>query len=177
MQASKLNLALLPFCGSLLYSVALSSFAMPVHPEQTPETPEPAFVLDQSDYERQQHITENFTETQQFSVTEGGRFALTLSDLDGAGSLRKLGAFIADPSDSQRFVHQVGDGRLVFDLLPGLYSLNLYAKPVADSSAGGFSLRLEALQPNPATVPVPGALWLLGSGLVAFAGMTRRKLI
>lgn len=173
MENRKTHLAAL-LLGSLTLAAA-PAFAITVDPAHDLEqTPDLLDLAADSGYERRQSITESFTETRYFAVVTAGSFALALTDLQDGGALRKLGAFIADVSDSQRFVHLVGDGRLVFDLQPGMYSLHLYAKPAAEQPVGEFALQLQHADTVPAAVPVPAALWLLGSGLLAMAGATRR---
>lgn len=160
-------------CGLSLAMTASAAFAMHVDPMQEPDMPAVPFALDQNDYERVEFITESFTASELFSITQAGTYALTLTDRLLNGELRKLGAFISDPSDSVRLAHQVGDGRMVFDLQPGQFALNMYAKPFADMPAGEFALKLARMPDTPAAVPLPGALWLLGSGMLVLAGMTR----
>lgn len=162
-------------CGLSLAMAAPAALGAYIDTTQEPEAPAAPFTLDQNGYERVELITGSFTASEHFIVSQAGTYALTLTDRMFQGTLRALGAFISDPGDSVRLAHQVGDGSVMFDLQPGRYALNLYAKPFADMPAGEFALKLQRIPGEPAAVPLPGALWLMGSGMFMLAGMTRGK--
>ena len=60
-----------------------------------------------------------------------------------------------------------GSGNALFAMQPGSYYIGVYAKSFSSDEPGLFGLTLNLR--DPAAVPVPGALWLLASGMLGFA--------
>jgi hypothetical protein len=67
---------------------------------------------------------------------------------------------------------------LVAGTFQDVFTLNLFS-----TNASGFDLRIGSLSVTlkgvvtPAAVPVPGAVWLLGSARAGLAGLRRRKAV
>lgn len=174
MKTTKKRLAAAWCCG-LAMAAAAPAFAVHIDPAQEPETPAAPFVLGTEGYERVEFVTENFATVERISVTQAGTYAISLTDMLFPGALRKLG--VAVTTAETKLVDIIGSGSALFDLQPGLYYLSLYAKPFTLDDPGLFGLTLRLQQGQTTPVPVPAALWLLGSGLIGMAGLARRKRI
>ena len=163
------------WCCGLAMAAAAPAFAVHIDPAQEPETPAAPFVLGTEGYERVEFVSENFATVERISVTQAGTYAISLTDMLFPGALRKLG--VAVTTAETKLVDIFGSGSALFDLQPGLYYLSLYAKPFTLDDPGLFGLTLRLQQGQTTPVPVPAALWLLGSGLIGMAGLARRKRI
>lgn len=62
----------------------------------------------------------------------------------------------------------VGPGSFTFDVIPGqtLFA-NVFGTGGGNLEAGNFGVQIS-------TIPVPGAMWLLGSGLIGLVGLRRK---
>jgi hypothetical protein len=100
----------------------------------------------------------------------GDFFTLTITGLDGGGNpLSSLDVALAAGAD-------VLDQWLYVDL-SGLGTVNGLSFSFASSDTGPFGINTPAYfaMDNLTTVPLPGALWLMGSSLVAMGRFARRQ--
>lgn len=90
-----------------------------------------------------------------------GQYTIGFNGLGTVGSSMGFYNFFAsqDPNDSPYFVGQ-------YSTLPGTWSLTYVGGQASLAYTGGGA---------PPAVPVPAAIWLLGSGLLGLVGIGRRK--
>lgn len=165
-------------CAATLFGIASVMSWTPasaIHVDPEPEQPGQysPIVLGEDGYERVEFVTENYTRIDAFTITEGGRYELTLTDMLFPGALRKLGAAVT--TAEEKLVDLFGTGNILFDMQPGLYYLSVFAKPFTLDDPGLFGLTLQMTDGGATAVPTPAALWLFGSGLFAVAGVIRRR--
>lgn len=121
--------------------------------------------------------------SQKISIDEGGNYRLTLTDFNFSDSFSELGVLLSSATQ-QLFrlekpsllteangVNDIWQSKLDFNLTAGQYYLSFYGKSAGDLSFYGVSLA----QHDVAPVPVPAAFILFGSGLLAMAGLARRR--
>ena len=136
----------------------------------------PMFSLD-TDYEQVELFRGRYATITPFSISAAGKYEFSLTDLSFPNALKDLGAAVT--TSGNKLGQLLGTGSMIFDAQPGKYYLSLFANTFGARDLGLFGLNLHALSasvaPTPSAVPVPGALWLFGSGLLGLAGMLRRK--
>ncbi len=135
----------------------------------------PMFSLD-TDYDQVEFFRGSYTSITPFTIGTAGKYEFSLTDLSFPNDLKDLGAAIT--TSGNKLGQLLGTGNMIFDAQPGKYFLSIFADTLRSCDLGQFGLNLHALSgtPNtPSAVPVPGALWLFGSGLLGLAGMVRRK--
>jgi hypothetical protein len=144
-------------------------------PVEQPKTL-PMFSLD-TDYEQVEFFRGSYATITPFSILAAGKYEFSLTDLGFPNVLKDLGAAVT--TSGNKLGQLLGTGSMIFDAQPGKYYLSLFANTFEARDLGLFGLNLHALSgtgvPTPSAVPVPGALWLFGSGLLGLAGMLRRK--
>lgn len=132
----------------------------------------PLFTLD-TDYDQVEYFNGSYSSIMGFTVVTGGTYELTLTDLSFPDPLKDLGAAVSTSKDKLGQVF--GSGSFLFDAEPGIsYYLSVFAD-TKYCDLGMFGLNLHTYSGTPSAVPVPGALWLFGSGLLGVAGFVRRK--
>lgn len=131
------------------------------------------FALGDEGFEAVEFFTGFFYASQAFEVTRAGTYELTLTDMVFPDSLRKLGATVTTAQD--KLTEFFGSGSTLFDMDIGTHYLSYFAKAQTESDLGLFGLSLHYYDGATTPVPVPGALWLLGSGLIGLAGVTRGR--
>ena len=163
-------------CSALLLATLTLAFALPavaVHVDpNTMNTPGATpLVLGRDGLERVQFVDASYLRTDKFTVTHGGRYELTLTDMLFPAPLRKLGAAVT--SADHKLVDVFGGANALFDMAPGMYYLSVYAKTFTNDEPGLFGWSLRPAETT--AVPVPAATWLFGSGLLGLVGLTRRE--
>ena len=157
----------------LALACALPAAALHVDPNSTTAPGATPLVLGPDGLERVEFVNTSYTRIDKFTVAHGGRYELTLTDMLFPDALRKLGAAVT--SADHKLVDVFGSGNALFDMAPGMYYLSVYAKTFTNDEPGLFGW---SLRPTETTaVPVPGALWLFGSGLIGIVGLLRRERI
>lgn len=124
----------------------------------------------------------NSVDTPVGAVSDTYNFAIGLSGGDTLGSasnhilttVQNIGGFnfsIYDASNATMF--SGGSNETAFlSLAAGTY--HAVVSGIASGSSGG-KYSVSIYTDAPASVPVPAALWLLGSGLIGLVGVARRK--
>lgn len=148
------------------------AISVPRH-EPKADLPADLFVLGQDGYEAVEFFTGFFYASQAFTVTTAGTYQLTLTDLVFPEPLHKLGATVTTAQD--KLTEVFGSGSMLFDMEAGTHYLSYFAKAQTESDPGLFGLTLHYYDGATTPVPVPAALWLLGSGLIGLAGATRGR--
>jgi hypothetical protein len=139
------------------------------------DLPTDLFALGEEGFETVEFFTDFFYASRALEVTRAGTYELTLTDMVFPESLRKLGATVTTAQD--KLTELFGSGSILFDMDIGTHYLSYFAKAQMEYDLGLFGLTLRYYDGATTPVPVPGALWLLGSGLIGLAGITRgRKL-
>jgi len=110
--------------------------------------------------------------TDMFYIETGGTYLATLTDLVFPTRLGQLGMSVATPTE--RLGMTLGAGSFVFDALPGSYYLSLFANTNNRYSLGQYGVRI-ALADSTSPVPLPPALWLFASGLLALSRLPGRR--
>lgn len=133
------------------------------------------FALDaDADYEKVQFVSCDLTSINKFVVNEAGTYELTITDMVFPEPLTMLGATVTTATDSLTKI--IGSGTALFDMQVGTYYLSYFAQSSAPQELGLFGLTLRMNDGGtPSPVPAPAALWMFGSGLIALAGMVRRR--
>lgn len=93
-------------------------------------------------------------------------YEVTLTDLEFPGPFDVLGVAITTSVES--VTELLAPGTTMFDVDFGTtYFANVLGRTDDDLGAGLFGINISA-------VPVPGAIWLLGSGLIGLVGLRRK---
>lgn len=108
----------------------------------------------------------NFSTSASVTNSAGDIGSLAIAILNGTG----LGGSVLSGPSSASLVGTSLVASTVASLAAGTYSVRVTGTGSANGSAFGGSLDV-----SPATVPVPGALLLFGSGLIGLGALTRRK--
>ena len=113
-----------------------------------------------------------------FTITDPGTYKATLTDFNFPQSLQQLGLIITD-GGSNELDRLTGPGFFTFDAAPGTYSADLYGVAGGSLQLGlyGISVIMDdgTVGGVPAPVALPSALILLGSALLVFGGVARRR--
>lgn len=174
MKTSKTLTTALLLCGlgAASHTANASRVDIPDHEKQ----PEP-YVLNMSDgFQDAEYIMGVFRQTQVLRITEAGSYELTLTDVSKDHALKALDATLASRQGGM-LERLSGNGSMIFDLEPGLYRLTYFAKTGHPKLSGKFTISLLPEDITPEPVPVPAAVWFLGSGLLALGGLLRRRQI
>lgn len=141
--------------------------------ETKDDLPSDLFLLGDEGFETVEFFTGFFYASQSFEVIRAGTYELTLSDMVFPESLRKLGATVTTAQD--KLTEFFGSGSMLFDMDTGTHYLSYFAKARSEYDLGLFGLTLRYYDGATTPVPAPGALWLLGSGLIGLAGIARGR--
>ena len=96
-------------------------------------------------------------------------YVVTLSDLSNEAFFGFDFLFLSITTATDTVGSLLGPGSLAFEAMEGeTYFANIFGKGGGDASAGLFGLEVKA-------VPVPSAVLLLGTGLIALVSAKRRK--
>lgn len=140
------------------------------------EEPVPSEALaDGVVFEQVSFLTGNTMYTDRFQVDTAGTYKVTLTDFDFPNPLKMAGLNITTATQSLGSL--LAPGSFTFDADPGSYFLSFFGK--ADH-LGQFGIEVAQYgilvsDVNVSAVPVPGAVWLFGSGLIGLSGVIRRK--
>lgn len=111
---------------------------------------------------------------QRLDLTQAGSYQATLSDFEFPASFDMLGLTIS--SSTQKMGEVWNSGSFSFNADPGKYFLGLFYKTDASLNLGMYGVKLSYPgQPGASAVPLPAALWLMLTGLMAIAGYMRRQ--
>ncbi|MBI5041286.1 MAG: PEP-CTERM sorting domain-containing protein [Gammaproteobacteria bacterium] len=138
------------------------------------KVPKPITLSSTHGFKDVEYIMGNYTHVQKVRIFESGTYALTLTDMFKPRALKKLGATLASKK-GKKVARLTAGGKIVFDIDPGLYSLSYFAKTYNPHKPGKFRISLLQQETAVPEVPVPGALWLFGSGLLGLAGIKRHR--
>lgn len=120
--------------------------------------------------------------TQKINI-DGGNYRLTLTDFNFSDSFAELGVMLTSATQllyklekpglltAANGANDIWQNFIDFNLSAGQYYLSFNGKSAGDLSFYGVSLAQHDLAP----VPVPAAFILFGSGLLAMAGLARRR--
>lgn len=131
----------------------------------------PMFFLDM-EYDQVEFFRGSYASITGFTILSADTYKLSLTDLGFPGTLKDIGAAVT--TSSGKLGEILGTGSMLFSAQPGKYYLSIFADTLRYCDLGQFGLNLQAVSGAPSAVPVPGALWLFGSGLLGLAGMVRR---
>ena len=104
--------------------------------------------------------------TDPFEITEAGSYKASLTDFEFPMPMVATGMSVTTATDLLGSL--LAPGSFNFDATPGKYFVSFYG--FADMSApqlGQYGIDISQ-------VPVPASVWLLGSGLLGFIGISRR---
>lgn len=110
-----------------------------------------------------------------FQIDVAGKYLAALTDFQFPKQLIRAGINITTSTESLGMI--TAPGYFTFDADPGNYFVSFFGKARHLGQYGidisMISSSLSAASTSP--VPVPGAVWLFGSGLLGLAGVVRRK--
>lgn len=113
--------------------------------------------------------------TDAFEILHSGTYEVTLTDFNFPKPLKMAGLNITTATESLGSL--MATGSFTFDANPGNYYLSFFGDADHLGQYGikvaQYGILISAVNASP--VPVPGAAWLLGSGLVGLVGFMRRK--
>lgn len=132
-----------------------------------------SFLLDETGYESVHFIMGTQFESRKFNVLTAGSYELSIADLIFPAPLLTLGASIT--SAQENLASMFEHGSTLVDLNSGTHYLNFFARTPGYNDLGLFGMSLRFHGTELSQVPIPGALWLLGSGLIAFGGIARKS--
>lgn len=114
-----------------------------------------------------------------FSITKAGSYQARLVDFVFPETFKKLELSIVSGSPSA--LHEVArvtkPGELIFDAMPGTYWVSIFGEAGDVLGLGLYGVQIEqyaAPVAAPAPVPLPPALWLLGSAMASLVAFRRR---
>ncbi len=94
-------------------------------------------------------------------------YQVTLSDLSEPPFFGFEFLFLSISTSTDTLGSIIGPGVFDFEAVPGeTYFANIFGTGGGDVGAGLFGIEVAA-------VPIPGAIWLLGSGLIGIVGLRR----
>jgi hypothetical protein len=110
-----------------------------------------------------------------FTVSGTGTYQVKLKDFTYPESFKALGLWITgDSPDGYEVARLNAPGELVFDIGPGTYYASLFGQTGDVLGIGLYGVQITQFE-LPAPVPLPPALWLLGSVLASLAAFYRRR--
>ncbi len=161
----------------------MDAFTRQLYPQTssvvTLQTPPPfyptpyAFTLDGSGYETVNFFMGTTYESRKFNVLEAGTYQLSIADLVFPNPLAELG--VAITTAQNKLSEIFGSGSTLLELSAGTHYLNYFAQAQDYNDLGLFGMTLRLHGSGVSQVPVPAAAWLLGTGLIALAGFTRKR--
>jgi hypothetical protein len=96
-------------------------------------------------------------------------YEATITDLSISSNIGLEDIFLSITTSTEYLADRFSEGSITFPVIGGnTYFANVFAQGAGLMEAGNFGLIVE-------TVPIPGAVWLLGPGLVCLVGL-RKKL-
>jgi len=111
---------------------------------------------------------------QSLDLTQAGSYQASLSDFEFPSRFDMFGLTIS--SSTQKMGEVWNSGSFSFNADPGEYFLGLFYKTDATLNLGMYGVNLSYRgQPGASAVPLPAALWLMLTGLMAIAGYRRKQ--
>jgi hypothetical protein len=132
-----------------------------------------AFTLNGSGYESVNFFMGTTYESRKFNVLEAGTYQLSIADFVFPNPLAGIG--VAITTAQNKLSEILGSGDTLVDLSPGTHYLSYFAQAQSYHDLGLFGMTLRMHGSGVSEVPVPAAAWLLGTGLIALAGVTRKR--
>lgn len=119
---------------------------------------------------------ETSSQLESFTIGNAGAYQIKLMDFSFPESFKSLGVLIArDSSDGyQEVIRLDTQGEKVFDADAGTYYAALFGQTGDMLGIGLYGIKISQLD-LPAPVPLPAALWLLGSALASLFVLKRKS--
>jgi len=111
---------------------------------------------------------------QSLDLTQAGSYQAILSDFEFPARFGFLGLAIS--SSTEKMGEVWNSGSFNFNADAGKYFLGLFYKTDETLNLGMYGVKLSYLgHPGASAVPLPAALWLMLTGLMAIAGYRRKQ--
>ncbi len=111
---------------------------------------------------------------QSLQLEQAGSYQARLSDFEFPASFDMLGLTIS--SSTEKMGEVWNNGSFSFNADAGKYFLGLFYKTDERLNLGMYGVKLSYLDhPGASAVPLPAALWLMLTGLMAIAGYRRKQ--
>jgi hypothetical protein len=101
-----------------------------------------------------------------FTVIDAGTYRATLTDFEFPEPMAQSGMAVTTATELLGSLN--APGSFTFDATPGDYFVSFFGEAGASTSYGMYGIEISQ-------VPLPAAVWLLGSGLIALVGVGRRR--
>lgn len=117
------------------------------------------------------------TQLESFTISNAGAYQVKLMDFSFPETFKSLGVLIArDSSDGYQEVTRLdAQGEKVFDAQVGTYYAALFGQTGDMLGMGLYGIKITSQFDLPAPVPLPAALWLLGSALASLLVFKRKS--
>jgi len=101
-----------------------------------------------------------------FTVIDAGIYMAILTDFDFPEAMAQSGMAVTTATELLGSLN--APGSFTFEATPDEYFVSFFGEAGASTSYGMYGIEISQ-------VPLPAAVWLLGSGLIGLIGISRRK--
>ena len=101
-----------------------------------------------------------------FTVIDDGTYRAVLTDFEFPEPMAQSGMAVTTATELLGSLN--APGSFTFEATPGEYFVSFFGEAGASTSYGMYGIEISQ-------VPVPAAVWLLGSGLIGLVGVARRR--